>query len=255
MKKTHYMPIAPISVLEKHFDEYTNRTRVMVLAHLCEQGNQYTEFYQKTRHNRSFILLDNGAAENSQLTDEQLFEKIELIQPTCVVAPDTLYDGRSTVEKTFAFVKKLRKNGFKCHVMAVPHGSTEQEYLSTFKIFNESDEINWIGVSKFVSVKPFIDRCTCMYNVLQHNTIRKPIHILGCNNPIEMVYLKQCDNVYSIDSCIAWLYGYNNLELPYDNSLKQRLDTPEDFFDYIYDQKQIDQSISNVIKMDKLCNL
>lgn len=255
MHSINYMPIAPINVLKENKFDFNNqyRSHVMILAHLCESNSIYTTFYQNTNKYRKFILLDNGAAENSQINNEKLLEKIELIKPTCVIAPDILFDGEKTIEHTFEFIKLLKENKIKVKVMAVPHGKNIEEYYKTFEVFNNSKDIDWIGISKFVSVKPFTDRITCMLNLsnkVKH--FNKNIHILGCNNPVEISFIRNFKKVKSIDSCIAYLY--NDQEVPLDNSINKRLDTPHDFFDKILTEQQIEQAHKNIIKIDNLCN-
>lgn len=250
----NYMPICPIDVLNKDkFDSDHVRSHVMVLAHLCKDRRQYKQFYK--RKHRQFLLLDNGAAQNSQINDEQLISIVKDVNPTVVIAPDTLFDGESTITKTCKFIQKLHTRNIKCKVMAVPHGKTQQEYLQTFEYFNNNPNIDWIGVSKFVSVKPFTDRITCMLAIQQkiNNKFNKPIHILGCNNPVQISFMKQFDAVKSIDSCIGYLY--NNQQIPLDNSIQKRIDTPEQFFDWVLNQQQINQSLANVRKIDKLCKM
>lgn len=255
MHKINYMPIAPIDVLKNNKFDFndTYRSHVMILAHLCDKDSVYTKFYQQTNKYRKFILLDNGAAENSQINNDQLLEKIELIKPTCIIAPDSLFDGEQTIDKTMEFIKLLKQNKIKVKIMAVPHGKTPQEYYNTFNTFNNCKDIDWIGISKFVSVQPFTDRITCMLNLTkQVKHFNKNIHILGCNNPVEISFVKCFKRVKSIDSCIAYLYS--NQEIPLDNSIKKRIDTPDYFFNIILNDDQINQSHQNILKIDKLCN-
>ena len=252
----NYCPIAPISVLRaKLFEPYNcSRSHVMILAHLCEEGSDYVKYYNNSRKWREWTLLDNGAAENSQIDDEALIEKVKLMHPNVVIAPDTLFDGEKTIEQSMAFIKKIRSEVPQVKIMVVPHGKTEDEYIKTFHYFNECDDVDWIGVSKFVSVKPFTDRITCFMKLMEAGIqFKKPIHVLGCNNPVEIAYITKIPQVKSIDSCIAYLY--KDQEIPLDNSINKRLDTPHDFFEWgaLTDQ-EIEQSWKNIIKIDKLCN-
>ena len=251
----NYCPIAPISVLrDKKFEPYNcSRSHVMILAHLCKEGSDYVNYYNETQKFREWTLLDNGAAENSQIDDEALIEKVKLMHPNVVIAPDTLFDGEKTIEHSMAFIKKIRSEVPQVKIMVVPHGKTEDEYIKTFHYFNECDDVDWIGVSKFVSVKPFTDRITCFMKLMEAGIqFKKPIHVLGCNNPVEISFINKIPQVKSIDSCIAYLY--HNVEIPLDNSINKRLDTPETFFEKELTRDQIEQCWKNIIKIDKLCN-
>lgn len=254
MPHINYCPIAPIDVLAKNKFEPFNKPRshVMILAHLCEEGSEYVKYYNKTQKFREWTLLDNGAAENSQINDEALIEKVKLMHPNVVIAPDVIFDGEKTIESTERFIKKIKNEVPGLQIMAVPHGKTEEEYIETFKYFNESKDINWIGISKFVSIKPFTDRVTCFMKINEEGfQIKKPIHILGCNNPVEISFFTNFPLIKSIDSCIAYLY--KDQEIPLDNSINKRIDTPHEFFDWKLTDDEIKQSWKNIDKIDRLC--
>lgn len=255
MNKINYLPIAPINAMTMgYFEPYKKfRSHVMILAHLCEPNSPYTRYFQNTRDKREFILLDNGAAEKSQIDNEALIETVALMKPTVVIAPDELFNGEKTIEKTNIFLNKIKQINPTVQIMAVPHGNTKDEYIKTFNYFNNHPYIDWIGVSKFVSVKPYTDRISCMMDITNNIlTFNKPIHILGCNNPIEIAFLRYFPTVKSIDSCIAWLY--KDQEIPLDNSIQKRIDTPEDFFNWELNKTQCEQAWKNIKKIDNLCN-
>ena len=251
----NYMPIAPIDVLKQNKFEPFNcsRSHVMILAHLCKNNKDYLDYYNKTQKFREFTLLDNGAAEASQINDEALIEMVKAVKPTVVIAPDEIFDGEKTIEKTNAFITKIKAAVPMVKLMAVPHGKTEEEYINTYRYFDENPNIDWIGVSKFVNVKPFTDRITCFLKLMENKIqFNKPIHVLGCNNPVEISFVNKIGAVKSIDSCIPYLY--KDQEIPLDNSISKRLDTPHEFFDWVLTDEEIKQAWSNIIKIDKLCN-
>ena len=101
-------------------------------------------------------------------------------------------------------------------------------------------------------VKPFTDRVTCFMKINEEGfQIKKPIHILGCNNPVEISFFTNFPLIKSIDSCIAYLY--KDQEIPLDNSINKRIDTPHEFFDWKLTDSEIEQSWKNIDKIDRLC--
>lgn len=252
----NYMPIVPTQSLEQ-IDFDGARQSVMVLAHLCDPncGNDYSKFYNKTKKDRTFVLLDNGAAEDSQIDDRKLMDIVQMLEPSCVVAPDCLFDGSTTARRSFRFIDKIKSYLPNVAVMCVPHGDSVSSFLETFDLFNHSDVVDWIGLSKFLSIRPFSDRVSAILSI--HNSKReflKPVHALGCNNPMEIGFFHLFEEIKSIDSCIAWLYGANNLDLPLDTSMRGRIETPKDFFDALTSDEQKRRSINNVRKIDELCS-
>ena len=94
MKKFKIAHIVPVSHL---YDTLDNQYH-MCLAHLVDCA-EYREHFASLTAKGKFVLMDNGAAEGCQLKPEELFDMYELIQPTEIVLPDTLFDSASTIQK------------------------------------------------------------------------------------------------------------------------------------------------------------
>lgn len=244
----NFMPIAPIQVLKDNkFEPETHRRKfVMVLAHLCEENSIYANYYKNTVSQRYITLLDNGAAQNSQVTDEQLIQKINLIKPNIVIAPDSIYKGQETITKTLNFINKLKQQKINVKVMAVPHGETKEEYFETFETLYKNTKVNWIGISKFVAIKPFNSRFECVEELMtKYPNLKKSIHLLGCNDPSEAKLANKYSIIKSMDSCIPYLYAYHNQEIPITVDKENRIPTPENFFELELTDKQISLAIKN----------
>ena len=94
MKEFRVAHIVPV----QHLADTEDMQYHMCLAHLV--GNEeYRKHFAKMAANGRFVLMDNGAAEGSQLQPERLLEMYEQINPTEIVLPDTLYESGSTIQK------------------------------------------------------------------------------------------------------------------------------------------------------------
>ena len=71
------------------------------LPHLIDKYQQYKLFFQKSRKDGRFIIMDNGLFEGVTHTKEDLFEKINLIRPNVFVVPDEWNDANRTLVNEF----------------------------------------------------------------------------------------------------------------------------------------------------------
>ena len=253
----NFLPIAPINDLHL----LDNRTHVMILAHLLK-NEDYLNYYKSTRYTRKWTLLDNGMAENAQITSDELIDLVDIIHPDCVVALDSIGNGPECLQKTKDFCEQIDKRYPQMQVMGVPHGKDQEEYLDCYQQMLEIPQITHIGISKFVSASflgnkpPFESRCNCLYQLDVNRLLNrnKRIHLLGCNNPIEILYAKQFQAVETIDSCLPVLYGANKTNLNLDTSETTRIPTPEDYFEYPqFDLDQRSIARDNIYTIDELC--
>ena len=114
-----------------HLDLSLKGDILMVLANIATTNQQYKDFYKKQT---KFKILDNGAAENSQVTNYHLITTANEINADVLVVPDTLYDSESTVNKYKEFVMDAYANehhllNHKTRLMIVPQGKTNKEYI------------------------------------------------------------------------------------------------------------------------------
>ncbi len=67
------------------------------LPHLIDQYDQYRIFFQKSRLDKRFIIMDNGLFEGVTHTTEDLIEKINLVRPDIFIVPDAWNDSKAEI--------------------------------------------------------------------------------------------------------------------------------------------------------------
>ena len=219
--------IAPIQDLElsKRLSNY-----YMVLSWLALEQPNYCQFYKDIKKNdkKSFIILDNGAAENKPIDGRQLIELAQEMKVDELVLPDAYGDGNKTTVLSNEFIDnhiKLIKK-MKLLLMGVVQGTTKEEFLRCYDNFLNNNNIKTIGIGYRNLLHPFlremeqfshnyweelgIKDVRYLVNKLENNTFyymlsrlyfirnyvnfeelkknKKKIHLLGLWSPRELAY-------------------------------------------------------------------
>lgn len=212
------MNIAFISPI-KHLEDTYATGYYMVLAQLLDQP-AYKKFYSPQNIGRGTVILDNGAAENELITDEQLAKAIDWVQPDVVIAPDDLNSWQRTAILTDLFL--CESQAFKmaryhaASIMLVPHGDTEEEWRTCLQVLMEisrpvCEGHRWIGIAR---KHTFLTEHSAAFGRLelaqhcQRYYPDVPIHLLGlATNPLEIGIFAQAGlrNVLGIDTALPWV--------------------------------------------------
>lgn len=186
----------------------------MCLAHLADNA-EYAQFFANMAEKGKFVLMDNGAAEGSQLQSDVLLKMYEKVNPTEIVLPDTLYEAGSTIQKTRNFLQLLSSEGLEnqYRTMAVPQGHNLEEWEACARIFVRDTRINTIGVSKFLNVATRdryvrVKACDILYKLIhEYNRSDMEVHLLGCDEGPLIVKMIQNNHsfVRGCDSAFAYL--------------------------------------------------
>lgn len=211
MKKMKLAHIVSVAHLEQTRDNHYH----MCLAHLVLQNETYASFYANMVAEGKYVLMDNGAAEHEQLSLEGLLAAYERVHPTELILPDTLFDGKDTVNKTLEgldyFQGKMIR-GLK--YMAVPQGRSFVEWAESATALLQKREINSIGVSKFLNTTTrdqSIRLEAVRFLDLMMSTMDKPkeIHLLGAHiGPGEVAEAsKGSKHVRGADTALAYLFS------------------------------------------------
>lgn len=213
MKEFKIAHIVPVSHL---YDTLDNQYH-MCLAHLVD-CTEYREHFASLTAKGKFVLMDNGAAEGCQLKPEKLFDMYELIQPTEIVLPDTLFDSASTIQKSRTFLLQMEQMGVKYRTMAVPQGANLEEWIACARILIKDSRINSFGISKFLNVATG-DRyirfkaCQALAGlIIEYGRQDLEVHLLGCvEGPL---VVKMCQEAFPFvrgcDSAFAYLQAQKN---------------------------------------------
>lgn len=212
----------------KHLELTKDNPYHMVLAQFVGESQEYTEFFMGRRDAGKFVLMDNGAAEGCQPTMEELIPKIQLLEPTEIVLPDTpmnskvtLHKGRKALEVVYAnFDPKV----YLPRLMAVPQGATIQDWVDCARAMLKWP-IQAFGVSKFLTsnigdnartvvLERLYEQCSASERAKLAET---DIHFLGCHiHPKETAGALHLEGKYKLrgtDSAIAFIYTQAGVEI------------------------------------------
>ena len=209
MKVSHELPLG----LMHHAYEWNDYD--YCLPHLLDQYEQYKLFFQKSKKDKRFVIMDNGLFEGVEHTIEDLLEKTHLIQPDIFIVPDAWNDSTSTVRSAkhwmMNYGKKLKEIGVE--LMAVCQGQDMGELIITYQTlvdlgythiaFNHSSvayEKAYPGEMPKLK-KQMYGRMEFIRRLVESGSIRKNHyhHLLGCSLPQEFMaysdwkFIRSCD--------------------------------------------------------------
>ena len=209
---------------------------------------KYREYYINACQNSKISFLDSGFFENWENgTDfdtsiNALAEGVEIFQPMYVFSEEKFGDWEYTVEKSKEF-----KNFFKDKVKIATcvHGSTYDDFIKCYRALMEGDFCDLVAFShkfafhdEIIKNNPYL-KCDNKYLELSlvrvfvvkqmlnlSSRYKKPIHLLGCNNPIEIDMLRIFDQIISADTSSPFIYGasgksYNQMGILPDGKIHQ----------------------------------
>lgn len=204
MKNFKIAQIVPVSHLKQIEDNHYH----MCLAHLVS-NNKYAEFYKRMSNHGKFVLMDNGAAEGSQLATHELLAMYTMVNPTEIVLPDTLNDCVDTLRKTLSFANVYSDLPYR--FMGVPQGKDFDEWCACVEVMLREPRINTIGVSKFLNIATGNDEirfhaCAYIQKVTEALGRRDiEVHLLGCDEGPAIVkeiqalfpFVRGCDSAFA----------------------------------------------------------
>ena len=124
----------------------------MCLANVARLSDQYKDFYKRKVQEGCFVLMDNGAAEGDQPSNEEIMMLAKEINPTELILTDTLYDNADTVKRSTEALNLYKEGGLTCGFMAVPQGKDLDDWEDCLRKLIMLDGVTTIGVSKFISM-------------------------------------------------------------------------------------------------------
>lgn len=98
------MDVALIPPIEYLGDTYRTNIQLM-LPHLADESNSYWTHYAAMCNNpHQYVIMDNGAAEDAQLTNRSLADAALFFGPQEFALPDVMGDGDATFENAKKFL-------------------------------------------------------------------------------------------------------------------------------------------------------
>jgi hypothetical protein len=215
MKISHELPLALMHYAYK-WNDYD-----YCLPHLIDQYDQYRIFFQKSRLDKRFIIMDNGLFEGVLHTTEDLLEKINLVRPDIFIVPDAWNDSTTTLVNAKSWMINHKPNLPEgVNLMAVCQGSDMGELITTYQTlvdlgythiaFNHSSiayQKEYEGLDHLKAA--MYGRMEFIRRLVASNTIRKSHyhHLLGCSLPQEFMSYKDWTFVKSVDTSNPILVG------------------------------------------------
>ncbi len=245
MKVSHELPLS----LMHHAYEWNDYD--YCLPHLLDESTRYRLFFQKSRIDKRFIIMDNGLFEGVDHTIEDLLEKINLVHPNVFIVPDAWNDSTSTVRSAkhwmINYGEKLKE--IDVNLMAVCQGKTMGELIITYQTlvdlgykhiaFNHSSiayqELGYDSPLK----NQMYGRMEFIRQLVQHKTIRETYyhHLLGCSLPQEFMAYNDWKFIKSVDTSNPILVGAEGIRYT-DSGLNFK---PKDKLEHYFEKDLTDR--------------
>jgi hypothetical protein len=215
MKISHELPLALMHNAYK-WNDYD-----YCLPHLIDHYDQYRIFFQKSRLDKRFIIMDNGLFEGVTHTTEDLLDKINLVRPDIFIVPDAWNDANTTLVNAKSWMINY-KEGLPegVNLMAVCQGNDIGELITTYQTlvdlgythiaFNHSSiayQKEYTGMDHLKA--SMYGRMEFIRRLVQSGTIRKSHyhHLLGCSLPQEFMSYGDWKFIKSVDTSNPILVG------------------------------------------------
>ena len=215
MKISHELPLSLIHNAYK-WNDYD-----YCLPHLIDQYDQYRIFFQKSRLDKRFIIMDNGLFEGVTHTTEDLLDKINLVRPDIFIVPDAWNDANTTLVNAKSWMINFKANLPEgVNLMAVCQGKDMSELITTYQTltdleythiaFNHSSiayQQEYPGMNSLKAA--MYGRMEFIRRLVQSGVIRKDIyhHLLGCSLPQEFMSYGDWPFIKSVDTSNPILVG------------------------------------------------
>lgn len=214
-KLAHIVPVGSLGKLD-------GKQYLMCLAHLVKQSDEYAGYYANAASDRGrFVLMDNGAAEGSQLSNEELLECYLKVRPDELVLPDTLCDTDDTLAKFGPALDYFTAHNLPCRFMAVPQGKTLDDWVRCAEVMVQDPRVNTIGVSKFLQSSvgmdtTRVDALVALERLIkEHRRYGLEVHMLGYNERPWLVgaFRRVCSFVRGCDTAYGYLCAKAGVEV------------------------------------------
>jgi hypothetical protein len=250
MKISHELPLSLMHNAYK-WNDYD-----YCLPHLIDHYNQYRIFFQKSRLDKRFIIMDNGLFEGVTHTTEDLLEKINLVCPNIFIVPDAWNDANTTLVNAKSWMINY-KVGLPegVNLMAVCQGQDMTELITTYQTlvdlgyehiaFNHSSiayQKEYEGMDHLKAA--MYGRMEFIRKLVASGAIRKSHyhHLLGCSLPQEFMSYKDWTFIKSVDTSNPILVGAEGIRYA-DNGLTFK---PKEKLEH-YFEKDLSSQIEDII--------
>jgi len=229
--------------------------RYFCLGQQYQKNENYRQFFKERVRQGKWVTLDNGIGDGDPISQDELFDIMNDLQPSEVIPLDVLKDSERTFQNAVEFILRMQREGLDkdIEILVCPQGNNFDKWLKCYTQLSNLSEVNTIGMSK-LAIPWVISQSTNDTNIArdrndmidllekQHLLI-KPLHFLGAGEPIEFTHYTNNPFVRSTDSCFAIWSAYNGIR--FDESYK-RIPTPKNYFDLKFNEKQLSLAKENI---------
>lgn len=191
------------------------------------KNNKYREYFNNASRKRRYIIIDNGIAEAVLIPSKELVNEAISIKAKEIIIPDVIGDYKASMRKNKRFLEEfypiLKKNKIK--IQGVIQGNTIYQYIRNVLELEDDNRVDIIGIpfrmhyAKFNNTTKEENHMWNRLMFLQCCQIDKPIHLLGNNLSIELLWASK---VRSCDSKLMARYGMNNKVWNFDDLTKPK---------------------------------
>lgn len=238
-----------------HLGMMKTGNRIFALAHLYQKYEHYRYFIKQCKEEGWFVTMDNGAAENSLVTEDVLIDIVKDLMPNEVIAPDVLFNGEQTMKNLDSFAQRMKNEGLESvDLFGCPQGELMEDWLECYSYMLNHPDVKVIGLSKIAV--PFAwnnvrddslimeSRHECYDFLVQNDLLKKPIHCLGAGDPREFEYYKDNPLMRSTDSCFSIWNAMCGIDWSKEDF--SRVKTAHDYFERTLSTGEMDIAISNI---------
>jgi hypothetical protein len=195
MKISHELPLSlfPYS-LDWNDYEYC-------LPHLLDKHDEYRQFFLDSRERNRFIIMDNGLFEGVTHTNQDLLEKIKLIEPDIFIVPDAWNDKNKTANNAKHWLQYELPE--RTNLMVVMQGNNVGEIHQLYQqcvdlgykhfAFNHSSVVyHELCPTENKLANQTVGRVLLLEHMKKENLIKPHhyIHLLGCSVPQEFTHYR-----------------------------------------------------------------
>lgn len=272
MDSINFCAIAPTKYL--HLTK--GRPYHLVLAHLIEVDEEYTNFYRNESENGSIIIVDNSAFEmykqkREMYSSDKLIEMGRKVKGHYIVLSDYPNEpGQTTIDAAEKLIPIFKEAGFKTFFVPQSKIGDLDDYLDTWNWAAQNKDIDLIGLSILGAPNAFgvesnnkLQRYLSRYHIMDKLYDEgilalvgsKRIHCLGMTDgPNELKLLKTYQQyILTVDSSSPVWAGINNI--PYDESptglINGKFELEVDF-DIPLQPTTVELIMSNLNKLDDI---
>lgn len=194
--------------------EMFQQPMIMGLTHLAMEYPEYKEM-ALNRPKDSYLIMDNSIVELGETVSLQdILDNAEKVKADEIIIRDGFPKGPLTRKLIQEDIEYLRENNLanKFKIMAVSHGESMEDFITTFNFINSIDEITCIGIPKVLQRwLPTKSRLELAEIFTQTD---KEIHLLGSwynlQEQVDFMNSKYRDKIRSCDTCLPSLLAIQN---------------------------------------------